>query len=54
MRLFVTGGLKSKRMDVLTKIFTNYLNAINTWSTKPTLFRTFLKRMARVVPYTKI
>jgi hypothetical protein len=54
IRLFTTAGLKTKNLNMVVKNFGNYLNAIDSWKTKPTMFKTFYKRLARVVPYKKI
>jgi hypothetical protein len=51
IRLFTTNGLKTKNVRVILKNFMIYLNAIDAWKTKPTLLKTFYKRLARVVPY---
>lgn len=52
-RLFSTNGLNIKNQRVILKNFIIYLNVLDSWKTKPTLFKTFLKRMARVIPYSK-
>jgi hypothetical protein len=54
IRLFTTAGLKTKNLNMVVKNFGNYLNAIDSWKTKPTMFKTFYKRLAKVVPYKKI
>ena len=53
IRLFTLNGVKSKNNTMLRENFWQSLNVLTAWSTKPTLYKIFYKRLARFVPYLK-
>jgi hypothetical protein len=53
IRLFTPNGVTSKNNTMLRSNFGEALTLLEAWKTKPTLYSTFYKRLARFIPYIK-